>query len=104
MGELITVVENSFILSAEASSKIAEFERKAKEIKDAEDKLKKAILEEMESKGVIQLSTRDITISYIAPTTRENLDSKTLKEELPDIYDTYCKISPVKPSIRVKIN
>lgn len=104
MGELITVNGDSFLLNPEANSKIAEFERKAKEIKEAEDKLKKAILEEMETKGVIKLETDELTITYIAPTNRETLDSKTLKAELPDIYDSYVKISPVKSSIRVKVN
>lgn len=30
-------------------------------------------------------------------------NTKALREELPDIYDTYVKISPVKSSIRIKL-
>ena len=57
----------------------------------------------MESKGIIKLDTDELTISYVAPTDRETLDTKALREELPDIYDTYAKISPVKSSIRIKL-
>lgn len=100
MNELITTNGE---LSAETSLKIAEFERQVKEIKKQEDELKKAILAEMENKGIIKLDTPDLAITYVAPTNRETLDTKALKEELPDIYDTYVKISPVKPSIRIRL-
>lgn len=103
MNELITVTEAGAILNPDTAGKIAEFERAAKEVKEREDELKKAILSEMESKGVIKLDTDDLTISYVAPTDRETLDTKTLREELPDIYDAYIKISPVKSSIRIKL-
>lgn len=104
MDELIKVTDGDVaILNTEVAKKIADFERKVKEIKDAEDKLKEAIKAEMASKSLIKLETDDLTITYVAPTTRESLDTKTLREELPDIYDTYAKVSPVKDSIRVKV-
>ena len=101
--ELIKRENNLSILDAETAQKIADFEKAVKEIKEKEDALKKAILEEMEQKGVLKLETDELLLSYVAGTTRETLDSKTLREELPDIYDTYVKISPVKPSIRIKL-
>lgn len=101
--DLITIKDETAILDRETATKIAEFEQMAKEIKAKEDELKKAILKEMESKQLIKLDTDNLTITYIAPTERESLDSKTLCEELPDIYDAYVKISPVKPSIRIKL-
>lgn len=101
--DLITIKDETAILDRETATKIAEFEQMAKEIKAKEDELKKAILKEMESKQLIKLDTDNLTITYIAPTERESLDSKTLREELPDIYDAYVKISPVKSSIRIKL-
>lgn len=101
--DLIKLYGEAAILDGTTAKHIAEFERMAKEIKVKEDALKKAILEEMESKGLIKLDTDELVISYVAPTDRETLDTKTLKEELPDIYDTYVKISPVKSSIRIKL-
>lgn len=101
--DLITIKDETAILDRETATKIAEFEQMAKEIKAKEDELKKAILKEMETKQLIKLDTDNLTITYIAPSERESLDSKTLREELPDIYDAYVKISPVKPSIRIKL-
>lgn len=101
--ELIQVNGDAAILDGDTASKIAAFEKRVKELKAKEDKLKKAILEEMESKGIIKLETDVLNITYIAPTERESLDTKALREELPDIYDTYINIKPVKSSIRLKL-
>lgn len=102
--ELITMTEQGVaLLSMDVATQIAEFERKVKDIKDAEEKLKEAIKAEMVEKNIIKLETSDLLVTYVAPTTRESLDSKTLKAELPDIYDSYVKISNVKDSIRVKV-
>ena len=103
MKELIAITENGAILSRDTVEKIAEFERMAKEIKTKQDELKARILDEMEQKCILKLETPEMVISYVAETTRETLDSKALKEELPDIYDTYAKISPVKASIRIRV-
>lgn len=101
--ELITLKDNLAILDVETAGKIANFEKMAKEIKAKEDELKKAILEEMQDKGLIKLETDELVISFVSGTTRETLNTKSLKEELPDIYDTYVDIKSVKPSIRIKL-
>lgn len=101
--ELIKYRGDMPLLDVKTATAIAEFEKAAKEIKEKEDTLKKAILAEMEDKGIVKLDTADLTITYVAGTDRETLDTKALKEELPDIYDTYVKISSVKPSIRLKL-
>ncbi len=101
--ELITLKDNLAILDVETAGKIADFEKMAKEIKAKEDELKKAILEEMQDKGLIKLETDELVISFVSGTTRETLNTKSLKEELPDIYDTYVDIKSVKPSIRIKL-
>lgn len=85
------------------AKKIAEFERQINEAKKQEEKLKKAILEEMEARNMARVETDDLLITYIADTTREYLDTKALKEDLPTIYDEYAKITKVKSSIRIKV-
>lgn len=101
--ELITVSQGVALLDAQTAVRIAEFERKAKEIKEAEDALKKEILEEMEAKGIVKVETEEMTITYVAPTDRETFDSKRLRAENPSLYDEYINISPVKASVRVKL-
>lgn len=95
--------ENGFQLSQETSKKLAEFERMAKDIKEKEDEIKAVILKEMEEAGVVKIETEELSISYVAPTTRESFDSKKLRADNPDLYDEYVKISPVKASIRLKV-
>jgi len=101
--ELITVSQGVALLDAQTAVRIAEFERKMKEIKEAEDELKAAILEEMEEKNILKIQTDEMTISFVAGTERETLDSKQLKADHPDLYDSYIKLAPVKPSIRIKL-
>ena len=52
--------KENILLDAEASRKIAEFERQMKAIKKAEDDLKEKILAEMESKNILKVETRGI--------------------------------------------
>ena len=101
--ELIKVYGEAAILDGTTAKHIAEFEKMAKEIKAKEDELKKAILTEMESKGIIKLETDELTISYVASTDRETFDSKKLRADNPDLYDEYIRMSTVKPSIRIKL-
>ena len=101
--DLIEIKNDVAELDGETIVKIASFEKQIKLLKEQEDKIKAAILAEMEAKGIIKLESDVLSITYVAETTRETLDSKALKEELPDIYDTYIKISKVKPSIRLKV-
>ena len=103
MNELITIENGTPILNADTANKIASFESAMKELKAKENKLKKAILAEMEQKNIVKIDGEKVAITYIATTDRETLDSKSLRTDLPDIYDTYVKITPVKPTIRIKV-
>lgn len=106
MTDLIKVEYGISILDIETSKKIADFEWAIKELKEQEEELKEAIRAEMEAKGILKLEdeTNGMTISYIAPTHRETFDSKKFKADNPDLYDEYVRFSPVKSSIRIKLN
>lgn len=99
----IVVIGDEGLLNPEISDKIAEFEKKIKKLKEQEDLLKQSILEEMEAKGIVKIENDDLLINYIAPTDRETFDSKKLREDNPDLYDEYIKITKVKASIRIKV-
>ena len=106
MTELIKIENGISILDMETSNKIAEFERQIKIIKEAEDALVELIKAEMEAKGILKVKdeTNGMAITYIAPTHRETFDSKKFRAENPDMYDEYVKLSPVKASIRIKLD
>ncbi len=106
MKELIKIENGNSLLDVEVSNKIAEFERQIKIIKEAEDALKEVIKAEMEAKGILKVTdeTNGMSITYIAPTDRETFDSKKFKADNPDMYDEYVKFTPVKSSIRIKLD
>lgn len=101
--ELIKVENNTALLNRSISLRIAELENKLKEIQEQEKELKEAILLEMQNKNIIKLETSEIAITYVDETTREDFDKKLFREQNPDLYDAYVKISTVKPSIRIKV-
>lgn len=103
MDEMIIFDQGTALLNPQISSQLAEFERLAKEIKTKEDELKKRILEEMESKGIIKIDTDDLTITYVAPTTRETFDKNKFQDDFPDLYDEYVKMGKVSASVRLKV-
>ena len=100
---LIRMEQNTALLNPEVSRKLAEFERMAADIKAKQDELKKCILDEMEQNGILKLETDDLTITYIAPTSRETFDSKAFRKDNPDLYDEYIRISDVSASVRMKV-
>lgn len=65
--------------------------------------LKNAILNAMAEQNIVKIDTEEVLINYIAPTTIESLDAKRLKEDLPNIYDEYARITQVKARLKVKI-
>ena len=103
MKELIKVTKGTMSIPAEVAQKIVDIETQIKELKAAEDELKTALLNEMESKNILKIDNDVLSITYIAATDREVFDSKALREEMPYVYDTFIKFSTVKPSIRIKV-
>ena len=103
--ELITITNNIAILDTETAQKVAEFERTIKTLKEQEETLKTAILEEMEQKGIKQIDDEilGMTITYVAPYDKETFKTKEFKTDHADLYDEYVKMSPVKASVRIKV-
>lgn len=103
MNDLITITNGIAVLDSDIASRIADFERKLKDIKEAEEKLKQGVLEEMQEKGILKIETEEMTISYISPTERETFDSKRFRADHEDLFDEYVRMSPVKASVRIKV-
>ena len=103
MSDLITLTEAGALLDPETAQRIADFERKVKEIKRAEDELKNGILEEMQEKKISKIETDELLITYVAATDRQTFDTKTFRNDYPDLHDEYIKISPVKESVRIRL-
>lgn len=72
-------------------------------IEKRQEDLKAFLLEQMEKAGVKKWETGNIAVTYVAPSTRVTIDSKRLKEEQPEVYNSYTKVTETKQSLRIKI-
>lgn len=103
MNNIIERTGSDVTFSKEVCEKNASLEKQAKEIKKQQDIMKNEILDAMQKNGVIKIDNEFLKIAFVPEHDAEKFDSKKFKEENPDIYDMYAKISKVKPSIRITV-
>lgn len=73
------------------------------QLEQQQDQMRNEIMEAMKQNNIKSYDMGEIKITYIAPTTRESLDGKTLKAELPEIYEKYKKETQVKEQLKITI-
>lgn len=98
----IILTENGLI-SGQSMTLIEAVEKETAAMIQKRDMLRAALLDAMEKHNIKKFENDDIVISYIAPTDRERFDSKALREDMPDVYEAYAAIHPVKSSVRVRL-
>lgn len=91
------------VTTGNAIKKIADLELAKKNIENDESALREQLLQAMEKYGVKKFETDAVTFTYVAPTTRNTIDSKALKAEQPDIAAMYTKTSNVKASVKITV-
>ena len=91
------------VTTGNAIKKIADLELAKKNIENDESALREQLLQAMEKYGVKKFETDEVTFTYVAPTTRNTIDSKALKAEQPDIAALYTKTSNVKASVKITV-
>ena len=91
------------VTTGNAIKKIADLELAKKNIENDESALREQLLQAMETYGVKKFETDAVTFTYVAPTTRNTIDSKALKAEQPDIAALYTKTSNVKASVKITV-
>lgn len=74
-----------------------------KQIEEQEKKMKEQLKAAMEKYGVKAFENEVVKFTYVAPTTRTTIDSKALKNDLPDVAAKYSKTSNVSASVRVTV-
>lgn len=82
---------------------IAENELLIKKAKAENDAMKAALLDMMRASWRKSVKRDNITISYVAATTRASVDSKKLKTDYPDVYAACEKVSEVADGLRINI-
>lgn len=103
MEELVIYENGAIVVAQEICKKIAEFERQALNIELAKKDLKEKLKNCMEEHGISSFENEYIKVLYKRPSERVTVDSKKLKEELPDIYEAYTKTSKVAGSITLEV-
>ena len=83
---------------------IAYWEGEIKKLTAQRDELKEKMLGLMRENNCdkVELDGR-VLITRVAATTREALDGKALKADLPDVYAKYLKTSEVKESLKITV-
>lgn len=100
MNELIKVENNKISISEETIKKLRDYAEIQLEADMFMKELKENLLNLMESNGIQEsFEVGGLKVSYKKPSQRTTLDSKKIKEDLPDIYDKYSKTSDVKSSV-----
>ena len=105
MSNLVLLDNGEYDVAVEVKNTIFAIENEIKKLKEMQDGYKKALIKEIEEKGIVGCSIKNelFTLTYKGATTRETLDTKKLKEEKPEIYDEYVKIGNVSSSVSVRL-
>ena len=103
MNNLVEVKDNKISVSEETIKKIRGLEEVRLEAEMMMKELKEELIEKMEANGITEsFETNGLKVIYKSPTKRNTLDSKKIKEDLPDIYEKYSKTSDVKSSVSLE--
>lgn len=102
----IEVVNGTLVPSSELAheiQKLAEFQITIKEMKDEEEMIKEMLSKKFEELGIEphSVTISGATFSYVKPSVRKSVDTKRLKEELPELYVQYQKETQVKAGWKV---
>lgn len=103
MNELVKIENENFIVNEEYVEKYRQFLALKEYIELADKEIKQSAKDFMEATGKPNIMAGGLVFEYRKETTRTSLDSKKLKEDLPDIYEEYSKTSPVASSVIVKV-
>ena len=105
MNNLVLTKDGEVELASTVKNTIFEIEKEIKYLTELKERYKKALIKEIEARGFDKctISNELFTLSYKAPTTRESLDTKKLRTDMPEIYDEYIRINDVASSIIVKL-
>lgn len=74
-----------------------------KKLEEQEKKMKESLQNAVEQYGVKKFENEVISVTYVAPTVRNTIDSAKLKKELPDVASKYNKQSNVSASVGITV-
>lgn len=103
MEELVKIENGEITVAEEIVNKIIEFNKAKKEMEYQEKLLKDGLFEAMNELGIKKFIINGLSATVKDGSLRTTVDTKRLKDELPDIYHEYSKTSEVKPSLIISV-
>lgn len=103
MEELVKVEDGKITVSSQFTKEWAEFQKQALEMDLKAKEIKEALKNAMEKYNVTSYEDDFIKAIYRKASTRTTIDSKKLKEDMPDIYEEYSKTSNVSSSVSIEV-
>ena len=79
-------------------------EKEVEELKKHRDEIVQPMVEKMAADGVKTYAGCGVKLSVRAASQRESIDTKRLKEELPDIWGKYAKVTQVAAGYTIKLD
>ena len=104
MNELVVInEENEILVNAESVEKIKELNKKILELEMINKEVKLLLKNAFEITGKTSILLDGFSATYKKPSVRTSIDTKRLKEELPEVYNEYSKITEVSGSVTIKV-
>lgn len=100
---MLKIVNNEIQIAEQFLQDFKKLAKAKLEFEKLEKKVKDEFKEKMEEYGIKKFDNELFTVTYVAPTTRQSIDTKKLKELHPRIAKKCTKTSDVKSSVRIKL-
>ena len=101
--DLVANNQELLLIERKISEQISTFDGEVKQLRAKEVELKGAIKQAMEKNNIKKFENDLVSIVYIAETQRKSLDTTKLKENEPEMYEKYSRVSKVSSSVRVSV-
>lgn len=86
---------------------LQDLENQAKAIEARKNEVRDILTRGMEENGIVSIDNDYVKISYVAPSESTSLDTKTLRAERPEIYNSlmadFSKTTKKKGYVRIKV-
>jgi hypothetical protein len=91
------------IKSVPLLQKIVKLVMKKAEIEVEEREIREKLRKLMDAHGIDKFDNDAIKVTYVQASKKTSIDSKKLKDRMPDIYEKFSKTSDVKAHVKIEL-
>ena len=82
---------------------LEKFEALEAQVKIRKKEIEAQLLDVFKENGIKTYDTPTLRITYVEPATQNRLDTKALKEQCPDVYQTFLRETLINDYIKIKV-